>query len=423
MVLCLYDSFLSLFQLGLCNYFQISFEIIRHVVSVYYIVYLLLGVVINYLLRKYSCRQVGVAGSIIFFIGSFTSAFANSAVLLAFAYGVLQGIGLGLMVPSTLTSFNKYFFRRRTFAMGVTQVITGIGTMILPIILQEFMQKYGFRGIQLIIAAIGLHSLLCAAVQIPPTSHVDRKKADFGKDGNNKKDLLDSGKRVFDRKSQAVASFELRERAGNKKTETSSQSKPSETFGGMQPDSFLQRGENISRKHVKGGIPNVDSNARSDQMINTNVKSCSQKEFQTNENFSQNPSLLREGYTESTKGNISVRNLNEMVDMNSEMNKDSQNIVMDHEADHPKSEEGDVQEDDSADKHLLGDDNLNVHCFSNRPYTDLASTTTGHPIYISDSKATVTSLRNETSSSKTRRISNDGTLVLKNVDNTKDPSM
>lgn len=374
-------------------------------------------------MRKYSCRQVGVAGSIIFFIGSFTSAFANSAVLLAFAYGVLQGIGLGLMVPATLTNFNKYFFRRRTFAMGVAQVITGIGTMILPIILQKLMQIYGFRGTQLIIAAISLHSLLCAAVQTPPTSHVDRKEADFGKDGNNRKDPLDSGKRVFDRKPQAVAYFDLRAKAVENKTETSGQSKLSETLGGMQPDSFLQRGENISHKHVKGDIPNVDSSARSDNVINTNVNLCTQKEYKINENFSQNPSLLRQRYAESTKGNISVRNLNEMVDVHTDMNKESQSIVMDHEANDPKSKECDVEEEDSAGKHLLGDDNLKVHCFSNRPYTDLASTTKGHPIYISDSKATVTSLRSDTSSSKTRGITNDGTLVLKNVDNTKEPNM
>jgi len=385
--------------------------------------YLLLGLVINYILGKYSCRQVGVAGSVIFFIGSFTSAFANSAVLLAFAYGVLQGIGLGLIIPATLTSFNKYFFRRRTFAMGVVQVITGIGTMILPIILQKVMQIYGFRGTQLIIAAIGLHSLLCAAVQIPPASHVDRKKADLGKDGNNRKDSFDSGKRVFDRKPQAVTSFDLRAKAVNKKTETSRQSISSETLGGMQPDSFLQRGENISHKQLKGEIPNIDSNARRDHVINTNVKSCSQKEFQANENISQNPSLLREGYTESTEGNISLRNLNEMVDMNSDVNKESQSIVMDHETNYPKYEECNVQEDDSADKHLLGDDNLKVHCFSNQPYTNLASTTTGHPINISDSEATVTSPMSETSSSKRRRNKNDGTLVLETVANTRETNM
>jgi hypothetical protein len=386
-------------------------------------VYLLLGLVINYILRKYSCRQVGVAGSTIFFIGSFTSAFANSAVLLAFAYGVLQGIGIGLMVPATLTSFNKYFFRRRTFAMGVAHVITGIGTMILPIILQKLMQIYGFRGTQLIIAAISLHSLLCAVVQIPPTSHMDRKKADLGKDGNNRKDSLDSGKRVFDREPQVVTSFDLRAKAVNKNAETSRKSKSSRTLEGMPPDSFLQRGENISRKHVKGEIPNVDSNARSYLVINTNVKSCSQTEFQKNENFSRNSSLLREGNTESTKGNISVRNLNEIVDTNSDMNKESQKIVTDHEANYPKSEECNFQEDDSADKLLLGDNNLKVHCISNRPYTDLASTTSGNSINISDSKATDTSLRSETSSSETRRITNDGTSVLKTVDNTEEPNM
>ncbi|PNF41779.1 hypothetical protein B7P43_G03449 [Cryptotermes secundus] len=136
----------------------------------------LLGVVINYILTKYSCRKVGVVGSVIFFTGSFVSAFANSTFLLAFSYGVLQGIGIGLMIPAALTSFNHYFCRRRTFAMGVTQVITGIGSMILPIILQKLIEEYGFRGTQAIISAISLHSLICAALQRPVEMHVKRNK-------------------------------------------------------------------------------------------------------------------------------------------------------------------------------------------------------------------------------------------------------
>lgn len=374
--------------------------------------YFFLGVVINYILGKYSCRQVCFAGSIIFFTGSFTSAFANSAALLAFAYGTLQGIGLGLMIPAAVTSLNSYFFRRRTLAMGVAQVITGIGNMVLPTILQKLMKIYGFRGTQLIISAIGLHSLFCAVVQIPPASHVDRKKAELRKDCNNRKDSLEPG-----------TSFDLRARAVNNKTETSTQSESSETLGGMQPESFLERGENISRKHVKEEISNLDSNARSEHVISTNVRSYSQKEFQTNENISQNPSLIREGHTESTKGNISVRNVNEIVDINSDMNKDSQSIVVGHKEIYPTSEKCIVQEDDSEDKQLLRDDNWKVHCVSNLPSTELSSTTAGNLIYISDSRTTDTNLRTWINSCLTRRITNDGTLVLQNVDNTKERNM
>lgn len=378
---------------------------------------------INYILTKYSCRQVGIAGSIVFFIGSFTSAFANSAFILAFGYGVLQGIGHGLIVPAALTSFNNYFVRRRTFAMGVVQVITGIGTMILRIILEKLIKIYGFRGTQLIIAAISLHSLLCAAVQIPPASHVDRNKADVGKDSNNRKDSFDSGARDFNRKSLDVTPFELQATAVNKATETSRQSKSSDTLGGMQPDSFLQRGESISRKHFEGEISNVDADSRSGHMINTNVNSCGRTEFQTNGNVSQNPSLLREGYTVNTKGNISERNLNEMIEINSDMNKEFQSTVVGHAVHYPQSEECNVEEDDSAVRHLLGDDNLKVICISNRPSTDVASTTTGHPICISNSTATVASLKSWTGSCETRRITNDETLVLNTVKNAKEQTM
>lgn len=400
----------------------------------------LFGVVINYLLTKYSCRQVGVAGSVVFFIGSLTSTFANSTVLLAFAYGALQGIGLGLMVPAALTSFNHYFFRRRTFAMGVTQVITGIGCMILPIILQKLMEIYGFRGTQMIISAISLHSLLCAAVQTPAALHMRRKKVDLGNlqeyvsenDGNNGKDSIDSETTVVNRKPQTLKEFQnhvwessdLRTTAMKGKTETLEQSQSSETLGGMHHDSFHRRDENISRENVKGEILTGDSNAEIDHVTNINVKLHSQKDFQTVGNISQNPSLLREGQAENTNGNFSIRTLDEVVAINSDRNKESQNIVVDHEVNHTKYEKCDVQEDDSADQNLLRGDYLKVHCFQNRPSTDLSSTTTGNPISISDSRATVSSLRSWTSScERRRRMTKDETLMSKTVNNTRKPNI
>lgn len=406
--------------------------------TLFYTTYLLLGVVINYVLTKYSYRQVGVAGSVVFFIGSCTSAFANSTFLLAFAYGVLQGTGLGLMVPAALTSFNHYFVRRRTFAMGVTQVITGIGSMILPIILQKLMEIYGFRGTQMIISAIGLHSLLCAAVQIPVASHMARKKTDLEnlpecvseKDGSNRKDSFDSETTVLKGKPDTLKEFpnhvreslDLRTRTVKGKTEALEQSQSSETLGGTHQDSFHMRDENISRERVRGEILTGDSNAPSDRVISVNVKSYSQKEFQTVGNISQNPSLLREGHTESTNGNTSIRNFNENVAIYNDRKKESQSTVVDHEVIRTKYEKCDFQEDNCGEQYLIRGDYLKVHCLPKRPSTDLSSTTTGNPISISDSRATVTSLRSRTSISK-RRTANDGSLVSKTVDSTRKPNV
>ncbi|KAJ9587651.1 hypothetical protein L9F63_018903, partial [Diploptera punctata] len=134
------------------------------------------GLVMNYALNNFTCRQVGVTGAIIYFCGSFLTAFATNVYQIIFTYGILQGIGLGLMVPAAFTSFNHYFVRRRTFAMGITQMIIGVGAMVIPLAIQKLLEKYGFRGTQAIISAFTLHALLGMVVQQPVKYHMKRKQ-------------------------------------------------------------------------------------------------------------------------------------------------------------------------------------------------------------------------------------------------------
>lgn len=52
------------------------------------------------------------------------------------------------------TTFNTYFVKKRMFAMGLCQGLKGIGIMAYPIMVQFFMNTYGFRGAAVMIAAI-----------------------------------------------------------------------------------------------------------------------------------------------------------------------------------------------------------------------------------------------------------------------------
>lgn len=141
-----------------------------------YICYVVPGLVMNYALNTFTCRQVGLTGSVIYFCGSFFTAFATNVYQIIFTYGVLQGIGLGLMVPASFTSFNHYFVRRRTFAMAVTQMIIGVMAMLIPLAIQKLLEEYGFRGTQAIIAAFSLHAMLGMVMLQPVKYHVKKKK-------------------------------------------------------------------------------------------------------------------------------------------------------------------------------------------------------------------------------------------------------
>lgn len=135
-----------------------------------------LGLVMNYALNTFTCRQVGVTGSIIYFFGSFLTAFATNVYQIIVTYGIMQGIGLGLMVPAAFTSFNHYFVHRRTFAMAITQLIIGVAAMVIPLIIQKLLEEYGFRGTQAIISAFTLHAMLGMVVQQPVKYHMKRRK-------------------------------------------------------------------------------------------------------------------------------------------------------------------------------------------------------------------------------------------------------
>ncbi|KDR22317.1 Monocarboxylate transporter 9 [Zootermopsis nevadensis] len=360
----------------------------------------LLGVVVNYVLTKYSCRQVGVVGSIIYFIGSFMCAFVNSMFLLAFAYGVLQGIGLGLMVPAVFTSFNHYFVRRRTFAMGITQVITGVGCMVIPIILQRLIEEYGTRGTQAIISAMGLNSLLSAIVQQPVEKHMKRKKRiriqkqefDSEKHGNIKRESCDLEMRIVNRKSDSVKETQI-----------------SEITEGFCHNGFPERDKNISYESNNSAILTRETNASDADVINIRTKSDSRQESETNGN--QNDPLG--DHTENTKANILTEHFNEVLARSSEVNKQSQIITVDYARNQTEFDKYDAQEDDSVERRLLNDEYLKIHYITKRTSADLGSTTTGNPVSISDSRATVTSLRSWTSSCERRRRTNDDLSSLK----------
>ncbi|GLH11640.1 uncharacterized protein GBIM_16389, partial [Gryllus bimaculatus] len=59
--------------------------------------------------RKFTYRQVAVAGGLIYFAGSLSASFASSVSQLIITYGFVQGAGFGLMLSASLASFNEHF--------------------------------------------------------------------------------------------------------------------------------------------------------------------------------------------------------------------------------------------------------------------------------------------------------------------------
>uniref|UniRef100_A0A182QJX4 Major facilitator superfamily (MFS) profile domain-containing protein n=1 Tax=Anopheles farauti TaxID=69004 RepID=A0A182QJX4_9DIPT len=132
------------------------------------------GLFTNTLMKKTSCRTVGLIGATSYIIGSMLTIFVRSTNELLISFAVFQGAGFGLMIPVSYTTFNAYFVEKRVVMMSVAQTLIGVGTMFYPIFIQRSMDAFGFRGCMAVLAAVNSHTLVAMLVMHPVEWHMRR---------------------------------------------------------------------------------------------------------------------------------------------------------------------------------------------------------------------------------------------------------
>lgn len=113
-------------------------------------------------------------GGTLYFLGNVLQIFVNSTWSLVLAYSIIQGSGFGLIVPTSYTTFNNYFVKKRVMWMSFAQSLIGVGTMAYPMMVQKLMEWYGFRGCLMIIAALNAHAILGMLLMQPVKWHMKR---------------------------------------------------------------------------------------------------------------------------------------------------------------------------------------------------------------------------------------------------------
>lgn len=129
------------------------------------------GLFASSLTKKFTLRSVGLIGAMIYFAGSLMVIFATSVEMLLISYGIMQGLGIGIMVPVGYTNFNHYFVEKRVSIMSAMQALKGLLIMMHPIVVNNAMNVYGFRGAMALIAAINAHAILGMLTQHPIEWH------------------------------------------------------------------------------------------------------------------------------------------------------------------------------------------------------------------------------------------------------------
>lgn len=86
--------------------------------SLFMSVPLISGPVMSNLVDKYGCQKMTMIGGVFGCAGFVLSAYSNSIEMLCFTFGIISGLGLGVIYVTAVVSIAFYFDAKRTFATG-----------------------------------------------------------------------------------------------------------------------------------------------------------------------------------------------------------------------------------------------------------------------------------------------------------------
>ncbi|EZA47787.1 Monocarboxylate transporter [Ooceraea biroi] len=157
----------GVFLNDIANAFSVSKARVALVGSLQTGFYLMAGPFVSALANRYGFRRVAILGSAISSFAFVLSYFSTSIEFLYISYGVIGGIGAGLIyVPAVITT-GFYFERWRALATGIAVCGSGIGAFLLAPISDILVKYYGWRGALLIQASMLLHCAIFGAMFRP----------------------------------------------------------------------------------------------------------------------------------------------------------------------------------------------------------------------------------------------------------------
>jgi MCP family monocarboxylic acid transporter-like MFS transporter 3 len=113
-------------------------------------------------------RSTVAVGASLTVLGTVFTSVAHAYWQLVLAQGIMAGLGLGLMFMPAVTVVNSYFTSRRSFALAVTAMGTGIGSVIFPSVVQYLIPQVGFAWAVRCQALVGLVMALVALALLRP---------------------------------------------------------------------------------------------------------------------------------------------------------------------------------------------------------------------------------------------------------------
>merc|ERR1719319_730720 len=91
-------------------------------------------------------------------------------------YSGLGGVGMGFLYIPGVVASQAHFTRRRALAVGIAVCGTGVGTLVLPPVVELMVETWGWRSALQALACLCLASTMCGLAMFPAPDTVTSTK-------------------------------------------------------------------------------------------------------------------------------------------------------------------------------------------------------------------------------------------------------
>ncbi|MCX8152239.1 MAG: OFA family MFS transporter [Archaeoglobaceae archaeon] len=96
--------------------------------------------------EKFGPRKIATIGGLFVSLGWFTSSFSTSPLIFTLLYGVIGGVGVGIVYNCTIVTSGKWFPDKRGLAVGLTLFGFGISPAIVGVLMDYLILCYGVQN-------------------------------------------------------------------------------------------------------------------------------------------------------------------------------------------------------------------------------------------------------------------------------------
>ncbi|KAF8560678.1 hypothetical protein P879_10272 [Paragonimus westermani] len=129
--------------------------------------YFMVGPVVSGLMNRFGARKLVVIGSVVSSAAILGSSFATDVNTFIGVFGIIGGIGYGLIYLPAATIVTSWFVRKRATVTGIITAGSGIGVTCYSIAIPHLIRNFTWRGSIVLLSAINLNAAVAGVLFRP----------------------------------------------------------------------------------------------------------------------------------------------------------------------------------------------------------------------------------------------------------------